>query len=89
MHEELARRREECIQLRTVLASHGRSMNNESQPRDQFEINEDGELQMAYKSQKDLNKYVSVLCYYVKTMGVTKTKFNLLDQLLPIWFLSC
>lgn len=59
MHEELARRREECIQLRTVLASYSKSTDNESHPRDQFEINEDGELQMAYKSQKDLNKCVS------------------------------
>jgi len=59
--EELSRRREECIQLRTVLASQGKRMGdiaNESYQGDPFVINEDGELQMAYKTQKELNKYV-------------------------------
>ena len=38
MREELSRRRDECLELRS-------------------QQDEDGELQMAYTSQKDLNKY--------------------------------
>lgn len=61
MQDELSRRREECIQLRTILASQGKrrgDIANESYQGDPFAINEDGELQMAYRTQKDLNKYV-------------------------------
>lgn len=53
MSEELERRREECIQLRTVLATMSKE-HTEPYARD---YSEDGELALAYKSQKDLNKY--------------------------------
>jgi myosin-5 len=59
MMEEMNRRREECIQLRTLL---GRSPMGVSQVvREAYGgnsklVNEDGELEMAYKTQKELNK---------------------------------
>ncbi|CAD5125633.1 DgyrCDS13833 [Dimorphilus gyrociliatus] len=54
MSAELERRREECIQLRTMITSrtHGLPMmkdNENSLP------NDDGELEMAYRSQKESN----------------------------------
>ncbi|ESN92553.1 hypothetical protein HELRODRAFT_189498 [Helobdella robusta] len=67
MNLELNRRREECIQLRTVLASMTRSAVQRgmtSSGRDGLQsrdgrgefVPDDGELEMAYKTQKDLNK---------------------------------
>lgn len=60
MADELERRREECIQLRTLLSSrtHGimAPLADESYGGDSNLVNEDGELEMAYKTQKDLNK---------------------------------
>ena len=65
MTDELGRRREECIQLRTLLATRSRSMAgmggmgpvaDEPYGGDNALVNEDGELEMAYKTQKDLNK---------------------------------
>ena len=56
MSDELERRREECIQLRTLLSSRSRGMPDISHG----ELNEDGELEMAYQTQKDLNKLVTV-----------------------------
>ena len=62
MADELERRREECIQLRTLLSSrtHGimQPLADDPYGGDTDMINEDGELQMAYKTQKDLNKWV-------------------------------
>lgn len=52
MTDELTRRREECIQLRTVLASAASTA--------PVQFNDEGELEMAYKSQKDLNMSVIV-----------------------------
>ena len=66
--DELNRRREECIQLRTLLATRSRGgigipagIADESYGGDNSLVNEDGELEMAYKTQKDLNKLVA--CY--------------------------
>lgn len=59
MADELARRREECIQLRTLLASRSRTTDalaSECYGGDPNLVNEDGELEMAYRTQKDLNK---------------------------------
>ena len=59
MADELERRREECIQLRTLLSTRSRGMTTlteESYGGDSKLVNEDGELEMAYKTQKDLNK---------------------------------
>jgi len=60
MTDELNRRRDECIQLRTLLVTRSRGMAelaNENYGGDPSILNEDGELEMAYKTQKDLNKY--------------------------------
>ena len=65
MSDELNRRREECIQLRTLLATRSKGMSalaNENYGGDTSLLNEDGELEMAYKTQKDLNKWVMLLC---------------------------
>ena len=59
MTEELSRRREECIQLRTLLATRTQGANrvtDEIYGGNIGIVNEDGELEMAYKTQKDLNK---------------------------------
>ena len=64
MREELDRRRDECIQLRTLMATKAKgveALSKEYYGGDATIVNEDGELEMAYKSQKDLNKYVKVL----------------------------
>ena len=60
MKDELERRRDECIQLRTMLSARSRGMSevaDESYGGNPNILNEDGELEMAYKTQKDLNKY--------------------------------
>jgi myosin-5 len=67
MADELARRREECIQLRTLLASRSRTTNalaSENYGGDPNLVNEDGELEMAYRTQKDLNKLVFIAFLY-------------------------
>ena len=59
MKDELERRRDECIQLRTMLSARSRGMSevaDESYGGNPNILNEDGELEMAYKTQKDLNK---------------------------------
>ena len=73
MVDELARRREECIQLRTLLATRSKGetdIASESYGGQSDLVNEDGELEMAYKTQRDLNKYesftiISHTCVYV------------------------
>ena len=60
MAEELNRRREECIQLRTMLSNSAisaHSVRKESYGGEPDLVNEDGELEIAYKTQKDLNRY--------------------------------
>lgn len=57
MQDELERRRDECIQLRTVLANKSQDMKHiahDSYSGDVDLINEDGELLMAFASQKKL-----------------------------------
>ncbi|XP_012285595.1 unconventional myosin-Va isoform X2 [Orussus abietinus] len=58
LHEELARRREECIQLHSVLADHTRRMKSlgSNYGRDVDIINEDGELVLAFEAQKKINR---------------------------------
>jgi len=61
MNEEMNRRREECIQLPTVLATLSKEVtssvrNNGGEKRGGQITNDDDELEMAYKSHKDLNK---------------------------------
>ncbi|KMR01422.1 unconventional myosin-va [Lasius niger] len=58
LQEELERRREECIQLHSVLADHTRRMKNlgASYGRDVDIINEDGELVLAFEAQKKINR---------------------------------
>ncbi|XP_071572212.1 unconventional myosin-Va isoform X4 [Temnothorax nylanderi] len=58
LQEELERRREECIQLHSVLADHTRRMKSlgTSYGRDVDIINEDGELVLAFEAQKKINR---------------------------------
>ncbi|XP_070177930.1 unconventional myosin-Va-like [Littorina saxatilis] len=69
MTDELERRREECLQLRAMMADRlitTHSIGKESYGGHDDIINEDNELEMAYKTQKDLNRsaipVVTVLC---------------------------
>ncbi|XP_018338219.1 PREDICTED: unconventional myosin-Va isoform X1 [Trachymyrmex septentrionalis] len=57
LQEELERRREECIQLHSVLADHTCRMKNlgANYGRDVDIINEDGELVLAFEAQKKIN----------------------------------
>ena len=73
MVDELARRREECIQLRTLIATRSKGQTDiasESYGGHCDLVNEDGELEMAYKTQRDLNKYVSLLSRYVRKLVI-------------------
>ncbi|XP_034943437.1 unconventional myosin-Va isoform X2 [Chelonus insularis] len=58
LQEELARRREECIQLHSVLADNTRRMKSlgSNYGRDVDIINEDGELVLAFEAQKKINR---------------------------------
>ncbi|KAK6184800.1 hypothetical protein SNE40_007185 [Patella caerulea] len=64
MCDELDRRREECLQLRALLADRTISTHTiakESYSGQDNLVNEDDELSMAYKTQKDSNRYVKPL----------------------------
>ncbi|XP_012267747.2 unconventional myosin-Va isoform X2 [Athalia rosae] len=58
LQEELERRREECIQLHSVLADQTRKMKSlgSNYGRDVDIINEDGELVLAFEAQKKINR---------------------------------
>ena len=61
MTDELERRREECLQLRALLAE--KSISTHSIAKQSYGgiddlVNEDNELTMAYKSQRDIIRYV-------------------------------
>ncbi|XP_008202902.1 unconventional myosin-Va isoform X2 [Nasonia vitripennis] len=59
LQEELERRREECIQLHSVLADHTRRMKatlGSSYGPDVDLVNEDGELVLAFEAQKKINR---------------------------------
>ncbi|XP_025081332.1 unconventional myosin-Va-like isoform X4 [Pomacea canaliculata] len=59
MTDELERRREECLQLRAMMADRMITMHSiakESYGGQDDIVNEDNELEMAYKTQKDLNR---------------------------------
>ncbi|KAK2576101.1 hypothetical protein KPH14_007435 [Odynerus spinipes] len=58
LQEELERRREECIQLHSVLADHTRRMKSlgSNYGRDVDIVNEDGELVLAFEAQKKINR---------------------------------
>ncbi|XP_055872959.1 unconventional myosin-Va-like isoform X4 [Biomphalaria glabrata] len=59
MADELERRREECLQLKAMLADRTittHSIARESYGGNDVLVNEDNELEMAYKTQKDLNR---------------------------------
>ena len=63
MTDELERRREECLQLKAMLAE--RTITTHSIARESYGgmdslVNEDNELELAYKTQKDLNRSVEV-----------------------------
>ena len=57
MTDELERRREECLQLRALLAEKSistHSIAKQSYGGQEEIVNEDNELTMAYKSQRDI-----------------------------------
>lgn len=58
LREELGRRREECVQLRTVLAENTQRMKSlgSNYGRDVDIVNEDGELILAFEAQKKINR---------------------------------
>ncbi|CAL4082348.1 unnamed protein product, partial [Meganyctiphanes norvegica] len=59
LQDELDRRREECIQLKTVLANRSHDMHSftkSSYGKDVDIVNEDGELAVAYQTQKQVNR---------------------------------
>lgn len=59
LQDELERRREECIQLRTVLANRSteqRTLAQSSYGKDVDIVNEDGEIVLALQSQKQINR---------------------------------
>lgn len=61
---ELERRREECIQLHTVLSdktSGMKSIAQSSYGKDVDIMNEDGELVLAFEAQKKINRLFSIL----------------------------
>jgi len=63
LQAELDRRREECIQLRSVLANQTAGIKNVASfnySRDVDIINEDGELVLAFEAQKRINRYARV-----------------------------
>jgi len=59
MKEECKQRQNECVRLRTLLATKMNELSSVSGESFQVDsnnlINEDGELEMAYKTQRDLN----------------------------------
>ncbi|XP_026669743.1 unconventional myosin-Va isoform X2 [Ceratina calcarata] len=61
LQEELERRREECIQLHSVLADNTQRMKSlgSNYGRDVDIINEDGELVLAFETQKKINRLKS------------------------------
>lgn len=64
MTDELERRREECLQLRAMLAD--RSIGTHVIAKEFYGgkdelVNEDNEIEMAYKTQRDLNRLVDCL----------------------------
>ena len=63
MSDELERRREECLQLRAMLADKSISTHSVAKQsyggQDEI-VNEDNELTMAYKSQRDIIRCVKI-----------------------------
>lgn len=79
MEEELDRRREECLQLKALMASRtfdSREVAKESYGGHQDMLNEDGELVMAYKTQKDLNRLLQ------KDLDREKERFTMMESAL-------
>lgn len=58
LQKELEKRREECIQLHSVLADHTRRMKSLSSNygRDVDIVNEDGELALSFEAEKKINR---------------------------------
>lgn len=60
MRDELKQRQNECSRLRALLATRAKTLDSnvasDSYGGDKKLVNEDGELEMAYHTQKDLNK---------------------------------
>lgn len=77
LNEELDRRREECLQLKSVLASRAKDsieIAKESYGGDSNILNEDGELAMAYQTQKEINKVLQRDLENERKQGKTREK---------------
>lgn len=61
LNEEVQRRRDECIQLKSLLVNKTRSFNNMLNPKDNIEdiVNDGNEFEMAYNTQKILNRMLT------------------------------
>ncbi|CAG5121150.1 unnamed protein product, partial [Candidula unifasciata] len=77
MTDELERRREECLQLKAMLAD--RTITTHSIAKESYGgmdslVNEDNELELAYKTQKDLNSFKMACKFGVKRKNSTFTE---------------
>ena len=73
MSDELERRREECLQLRALLAEKSistHSIAKQSYGGEDDLVNEDNELTMAYKSQRDIIRYVLYIILCIKAICI-------------------
>lgn len=82
LQDELERRREECIQLRTVLANRAhdlRSLTQTSYGKDVDIVNEDGELALAYQTQKQVNRLVMQTGMYEWMVNIVHWLLHILE----------
>lgn len=73
MNDELERRREECLQLRAMMAEKSittHAIAKESYGGNDNIVNEDNELAMAYRTQKELNRYVHVYHVFINLYNI-------------------
>lgn len=88
MQKELDRRRDECIQLKSVLTNQTvnlKSLATSNYGADVDIINEDGELASAYEAQKEINKQLQeeLTCekkFYGEHIGKTKAEVERLRE---------
>ncbi|XP_073964609.1 dilute class unconventional myosin [Choristoneura fumiferana] len=88
MQKELDRRRDECIQLKSVLTNHTvnlKSLTSSSYGSDVDIVNEDGELATAYETQKGINRQLQeeLLAekkFYSEHISKTKTEIDRLRE---------
>jgi len=85
LQDELYRRRDECAQLRAMLASHdNQSSQNVTNPLIGSEDVDMNELMMAYNSQRELKRLLwstasfnRTLCHHISLILITEHSFSL------------